>query len=616
MTQSFPNVKGSDYIDTGIMRVQERDNASLTLFWGPTPVYGAFRVFELKGNKITNPTTGKTFGILEDVNIKGLVSERTIGNYISSFQTQYVYDKSEEIIGYFQSGKILSFSGSTIGVFSENEHTIGDETVTLAEIETYLNYQCWLNSQEPHELKFWNPTNESWELIINPKLPPVKEFVLSTQYQMLNENLTQYSKVEIPEGDKGLIVNGEFIPVGEIYITGLSYVNSIDDFKKVVGIGTLAEKSIINSTSLENNSIPKSKISKNVIVDNPFKIGDTIISLVNRVRDGFVRLSTSDSQNFTVGNFASSSTYIGDLYFNLFKFIWENLQTDIFTSSGGSASKGASAENDWLANKRLNIPTVLVPNAVSPVVAELVPEGTIPGTYTVTIPSGVYRLIVIGAGGGSGGGNSKSDHKGPGGAGGCGGAFDGYVNLPSDTYTVIVGKGGKGGIKQHSSGSTGRGSCAYDGGYSKFGDFVIANGGTGGKGYMSSDCKDNDWYGWSADNSIGGQGGEVEVLDSIFLRKEEPTIKNGDNASGLNDGSDNRDKSRNIAGTAYSVDGIYYGQGNDKGAKEYSDIEQKTGGNGYVSLRFVAPIEYDTINPTKIKELDDLYNSLHFYMKY
>lgn len=616
MTQSFPNVKGSDYIDTGIMRVQERDNASLTLFWGPNPVYGAFRVFELKGDKITNPTTGGTFGVLEDVNVKGLVSENPIGNYISSFQTQYVYNKSEEIIGYLQNGKILSFSGSTVGVFLENDHVVGDETVTLAEIETYLEYQCWLNSQEPHELKFWNPTNESWELIINPKLPPVKEFVLSTQYQTLNENLTQYSKVEIPDGDKGLIVNGEFIPVGEIYITSLSDVNSIDDFKKVVGIGTLAEKSIINSTSLENNSIPKSKISKNVIVDNPFNIGDTIVSLVNRVRDGFVRLSTSDSQNFTVGNLASSSTYRGDLYFNLFKFIWENLQTDIFTSSGGTASKGDSVENDWLANKRLNLPTVVVPNAISPVVSELVPEGTIPGTYSVTIPNGVYRLIVIGAGGGSGGGNTKSDHKGSGGAGGCGSAFDGYVNLTSGTYNVIVGKGGKGGIKQHSSGNTGRGSCAYDGGYSKFGEVVISNGGTGGKGYMSDGCKDNDWYGWSANESVGGKGGTVEVLDSSVLRKEDPTIKKGDDASGKYGGSDNRDYSRHIAGTAYSVDGIYYGQGNNKGAKEYSDIEQKTGGNGYVSLRFVAPIEYDTIDPNKIKELDDLYNALNFYMKY
>ena len=82
---------------------------------------------------------------------------------------------------------------------------------------------------------------------------------------MLNENLTQYSKVEIPEDDKGLIVNGEFIPIGEIYITGLSNANSIENFKKVVGIGTLAEKSIINSTSLEKNSIPK-RIQKQKIL--------------------------------------------------------------------------------------------------------------------------------------------------------------------------------------------------------------------------------------------------------------------------------------------------------------------------------------------------------------
>lgn len=610
MTQSFPNVKGSDYIDTGIMRVQERDNASLTLFWGPTPVYGAFRVFELKGNKITNPTTGKTFGILEDVNVKGLVSERLIGNYISSFQTQYVYDKSEEIIGYFQSGKILSFSGSTIGVFSENEHTIGDETVTLAEIETYLNYQCWLNSQEPHELKFWNPTNESWELIINPKLPPVKEFVLSTQYQMLNENLTQYSKVEIPEGDKGLIVNGEFIPVGEIYITGLSYVNSIDDFKKVVGIGTLAEKSIINSTSLENNSIPKIKISKDIIVDSPFVVGDTIISLVNRVKDGFVRLSPSDSQTFTVGNISSSSTYKGDSYFNLFRFVWEKLNTKIFTSSGGTSSKGSSAENDWLSNKRLSLPSAAVPNSIKPSIAEVLPNTTTPGSYEVSIPKGIYRLMVVGAGGGCGARNTKSDHKGPGGAGGCGGSFDAYVDLPAGAYSYTIGEGGEGSGNSH--GTTV--SLAYsgkDGTASKFGDIAISDGGTGGKGYRTSGYKDNDYYGYSRNESIGGQGGKVTVLNRDVIR-EEISVKTGANASGSNGGSDGKDYTRNVAGEGY----MGYGQGNAYNGGWDGTALQKTGGNGFVSLRFIAPLEYDTTDSNEIKNLDNLYNGLNFYMKY
>lgn len=625
MTQSFPNVKGSDHIDTGIMNVQERDSASLTLFWGPTPVYGAVKTLELNNGILKNPMSGVIFGTLEENEVKSNKSDQIIGVFLNSFLTNYVYNENEELIGYvnLSTNKVLSFNNDTIGTYIDGElklyqgeGVIGEEDKTLAEIQTHLDYQGWINSQEPHEFKYWNPVSESWESIINPNESPVKVEIVKSEFQRLNENLTEYSSVEIPEGVKGVIVKGELIPVSNFYINNLPNVNSSSDFKKVVGIGTLAEKSIINTTYLENNSIPKYKISKNIIVDNPFKVGDTVMSLVNRVKDGFVRMSTSQTQNFTVGNMSSSSTYKGDLYFNLFKFIWKNLNTDIFTSSGGPASKGLSVENDWLANKRLNIPTVVVPNAISPVISEIIPEGTIPGTYNVTISSGVYRLIVIGAGGGSGGGNTKSDHKGPGGAGGCGGAFDAYVNLPAGSYTVVVGKGGKGGIKQHSSGSTGRGSCAYDGGYSKFGDVVISNGGTGGKGYMSSGCKDNDWYGWSANESVGGKGGIVEVLDSSVLRKEDSTIKNGDDASGLDNGSDNRDKSRNIAGTAYSVNGISYGQGNNKGAKEYSNIEEKTGGDGYVSLRFIAPIEYDTIDPSKIKELDDLYDALNFYMKY
>lgn len=624
MTQSFPNVKGSDRIDTGIMNIQERDNASLTLFWGPTPVYGAVKMLELSNNQLKNPISEVIFGILEENEVKSNKSEQIIGSFIYSFETNYVYDENEEIIGYinFSTNKVLSFNNITLGTYIDGElklyqgeGVVGDELKTLAEIETYLDYQGWINSEEPHEFKCWNPIRESWEIIINPSEPPVKIDVVESNFQRLNENLTEYSSVEIPEEEKGILVHGTFIPVSNFYVSNLSTITSISDFKKIIGIGTLAEKSMINTTSLADNSIPKSKISKDVVVDNPFKVGDTVISLVNKVKDGFVRMSNSQTQNFTVGNLSSSSTYRGDLYFNLFEFIWKNLHTDIFTSSGGIASKGDSAEKDWLANKRLNIPTAYVPNSVTPSVAEMIPNGNIPGTYNVNIPNGLYKLIVVGAGGGCGARNEKSDYKGPGGAGGCGGAFDGYVRLYNGSYTVVVGKGGEG--CNNSKGTyVSLVTSGADGTQSRFGNIVISNGGTGGKGYRSANFSSNNYYGFSRNESVGGQGGIVTILDSSVFIKQNPIIKNGDTASGSNGGSDGKDYTRNIAGTGYSVNGIVYGQGNAYNDGWDGTALQKTGGNGFVSLRFIAPIEYDTVDSNTIKMFDNLYDSLNFYMKY
>ena len=617
MSQSFPKVKGSDRIDTGVVEIQERDNASLTLFWGPNVVYGAVKILELNDSRLKNPITNVEFGVVEENEVKSLKTNDVIGNFILAFESHYVHNEDGEIVGYIDGDKVLSFIGLQIGTYANEtlklnagKGTVSKEIKTLAEVETYLDYQVWLNSNEPHELRFWDPEKESWELIVNPNEPPIKEIIVSSERQRLNENLTKFSEPFFPEGEKGIIVNGEFIPVSTFYINSLSSVNKEAEFKKAVGLGSLAEKSIINSNNIENNTIPKSKISKDIIVDSPFVVGDTIISLVNRVKDGFVRLSPSNSQTFTVGNISSSSTYKGDTYFDLFEFVWEKLNTKIFTSSGGTSSKGSSAENDWLSNKRLSLPSAAVPNSIKPSIAEVLPNTTTPGTYSVTLPKGIYRLIVVGAGGGCGARNTKSDHQGPGGAGGCGGVFDAYVDLPAGTYSYRIGEGGEGSGNSH--GTTV--SLAYsgeDGTSSSFSNIVISQGGTGGKGYRTSGYKDNDYYGYSRNESIGGQGGKVTVLNSDVIR-EKISVKTGANASGSNGGSDGKDYTRNVAGEGY----MDYGQGNSYNSGWDGTALQKTGGNGFVSLRFIAPLEYDTTDSNEIKDLDNLYNGLNFYMKY
>lgn len=110
-----------------------------------------------------------------------------------------------------------------------------------------------------------------------------------------------------------------------------------------------------------------------------------------------------------------------------------------------------------------------------------------PGTFTLTVPSGVTKVKLTLAGGGGGGGNNiyytyysyhckaSSYHKVTvyGGSGGRGGLFLGTVKVvPNKTYKITVGAGG---------------SAVRAGGSSKFGSLAQATGGgAGSSAYKSS----------------------------------------------------------------------------------------------------------------------------------
>ena len=89
------------------------------------------------------------------------------------------------------------------------------------------------------------------------------------------------------------------------------------------------------------------------------------------------------------------------------------------------------------------------------------------GTFTFTVPDGVYRIKcrVIGGGGGAGGSASAKS----GGGGGAGGYAEGWVDVtPGQTITITVGIGGSGGTA---------GNFGVSGGLSSVGGFMSASGG-------------------------------------------------------------------------------------------------------------------------------------------
>lgn len=128
------------------------------------------------------------------------------------------------------------------------------------------------------------------------------------------------------------------------------------------------------------------------------------------------------------------------------------------------------------------------------------------GTVSWTVPSGVTSIeyLIVGGGGGSGGGYDT----GGGGGGGGGMVLTGTISvIPGNTYTIVVGDGGAGGITDRTVPTETNGSS---GGNSSF-DSIIALGGSGGFASRLPLGGNNSSGGPGATNpnaaSEGGRGG-------------------------------------------------------------------------------------------------------------
>src|SRR5210317_1967574 len=111
----------------------------------------------------------------------------------------------------------------------------------------------------------------------------------------------------------------------------------------------------------------------------------------------------------------------------------------------------------WLPNRRQYVMSMAKILASA---GNYVPVGeqlyTSAGTYTFTVPDGVYSVSIICIGAGAGGGNNDLDTNG-GGAGGAGGLSyrNDYSVTPSSTLSVTVGASGAGATGSYNSGTDG-----------------------------------------------------------------------------------------------------------------------------------------------------------------
>jgi len=132
---------------------------------------------------------------------------------------------------------------------------------------------------------------------------------------------------------------------------------------------------------------------------------------------------------------SSSGTYLKDSSVNNFGFT--NVGAVAYSTFAQFTSGTPSYYTTQYFNSGLNIPYGDITANVSAYSAQTY---TVPGTYSWTVPAGVYS-ITLGAVGAGGGGVQKTG----GGAGGSGANVaynNSYTVTPGDTYTIVVGTGG------------------------------------------------------------------------------------------------------------------------------------------------------------------------------
>jgi len=215
-----------------------------------------------------------------------------------------------------------------------------------------------------------------------------------------------------------------------------------------------------------------------------------------------------------------------------------------------------------------------------------------PGTFTWTVPPCVTEITVQVWGGGGGGGavwsrfnptqNSVTSDEActaAGGGGGGGFASRTYTVVPGQTYTIVVGAGGAGGVINNSlsvnraqNGSAGGNSTFSGPATAGFGTLTGLGGSGGGAANYERDCLGG-CYGavHQGNNGIGGSGGSGANGSSIF---------NGGNGSGgVHSGSTNDRSGSGGGGAGSSANG---GNASSTTGGSGGNASGGSGGNGIV----------------------------------
>lgn len=202
---------------------------------------------------------------------------------------------------------------------------------------------------------------------------------------------------------------------------------------------------------------------------------------------------------------------------------------------------------------------------------EVVISGITSGSGTITLPAGVYNIVIVGAGGGAATANAAGAwHYGKGGGGGS--AFDGELYIPtSGIYSYFIGSGGGGAFTFNTS-SAGSGGDTY---LKNSTETVVINAGGGAGGYA--------WVNGAFTNSGGVSGGGGGILTLTGISNWTNNVGRSGDYKG------NGDTGGNIAG----INSVAQWSGNAAGWSGYGlggqayTLSGGAGGNGYLKLTYL-----------------------------
>jgi hypothetical protein len=126
---------------------------------------------------------------------------------------------------------------------------------------------------------------------------------------------------------------------------------------KRIGLGheLTFEEGDLNKTDAENSINWLGRKVMELLETTAWSTGDMKTTISTVVPNGWLLVD-----NRTIGSSSSGASVTGDIYEQLFNFIWAFADNSyLLTSAGGSTTKGASSDADWTANKRIHLPKIM-----------------------------------------------------------------------------------------------------------------------------------------------------------------------------------------------------------------------------------------------------------------
>lgn len=188
-----------------------------------------------------------------------------------------------------------------------------------------------------------------WDLVLDYSSPILNTEEVAALYQPLNNNLTAFSNVSPESNAVPFFIKDGEMSTFQLTTLGKNILGAenAQEVRTLLSLSALATKSKIENSDITDDTITLEKLAFTPIsAEHAFKTGDIkeVFSYAGN-EDGWIDMTVNSS----IGSSASTASYKGAQYHDLFLLLWNWIGESFSISSG----KGNSAEADWTENKTI-----------------------------------------------------------------------------------------------------------------------------------------------------------------------------------------------------------------------------------------------------------------------